>query len=217
MSDSSRLPMIEAGLRLYPQTGYQKLSVRLLAAEVGLSPGMFHHAFASKDEFIAEVLQRKFDLTYDHCLAKVETDAPVIERLRQTVLLIALAMRGNLDWIQRLLADSTDGVDVIRRFLSTKVPVFQQAVLDLLDACERDGLLRPAARLQRFAFLMSSVLGPILIGTRMQREGMLSAAGLADFPTQVLGDEAIAERVDWALAQLGRPTADGRAPSHNTL
>ncbi|MBP7301946.1 MAG: TetR family transcriptional regulator, partial [Brachymonas sp.] len=47
MSSSAREQFIEAGMHLYPQYGYRQLSVRLLAAETGLSSGMFHHLFAS--------------------------------------------------------------------------------------------------------------------------------------------------------------------------
>ena len=45
MSDT-RSQFIAAGFKLYPQHGYRKLSVRMLAAEAGLSAGMFHHLFA---------------------------------------------------------------------------------------------------------------------------------------------------------------------------
>lgn len=55
MSKDVRGQFIAAGMKLYPQWGYQKLSVRLLAAEAGVSSGMFHHVFADKDEFVGEL------------------------------------------------------------------------------------------------------------------------------------------------------------------
>ena len=51
MSESARTKFIAAGEKLYPELGYSKLSVRLLAAEAELSSGMFHHLFENKDVF----------------------------------------------------------------------------------------------------------------------------------------------------------------------
>ncbi|WP_159069543.1 TetR/AcrR family transcriptional regulator [Neisseria animaloris] len=48
----SRFQFIQAGLRLCPQYGYRKLSVRLLAAGAGLSTGVFHHSFVDKNAFL---------------------------------------------------------------------------------------------------------------------------------------------------------------------
>ncbi|ASK26628.1 hypothetical protein BG910_01715 [Neisseria chenwenguii] len=61
MTENTRTRFLEPGLRLYPQYGCQKLTVRLLAAETGLSLGMFHHHFASKDAFIGELLTLKYE------------------------------------------------------------------------------------------------------------------------------------------------------------
>ena len=80
--DSAREVFLAAGMRLYPELGYQHLSVRLLAAEAGLSPGMFHHLFANKEAFVAEVLQRKYDAAFAELQLQVRPGRSVRENLR---------------------------------------------------------------------------------------------------------------------------------------
>ena len=214
MADSTHSLLIDAGLRLYPHTGYHRLSVRLLAGEAGLSPGMFHHLFDSKDDFVEQMLQRKYTLTHDGFLARVDGGAALPEQLWQTITLAAAALRENIDWVQRLVADSGEGVPVIKRFVASRVDDYQQRVLELLTECEARDLLVPADPLQRLAYLMSSVLGPILIGNRLRQDGMLPAALAARFPDAVLSDEAIAQRLRWSLASLMRAgTPDTRDPA----
>lgn len=209
MAESAHSLLIGAGLRLYPRCGYHKLSVRLLAAEAGISPGMFHHLFASKAAFMAEMLQQKFRAIQAQMQAQVPADAPAPQQLRQTVLGTALVIRENIAWIQRLLADSTDGVAIVGQFLATTLPAYREQLLTLLDQCEQDGLLITAPRYQRFAYLASAVFSPILIGARLQAIGLMSSEGEAAFVPQILSDQAICQRLDWALdtlmAQSGRP------------
>lgn len=83
--DSARGVFLAAGMRLYPSHGYQRLSVRLLAAEAGLSPGMFHHLFASKEAFVAEVLQRKYDAAFAVLQLQVRPGRGVRENLRDAM------------------------------------------------------------------------------------------------------------------------------------
>lgn len=59
MTDS-RTQFISAGLALYPELGYHKLSVRALAAQAKLSAGMFHHLFENKDDFMRQLFEQYF-------------------------------------------------------------------------------------------------------------------------------------------------------------
>ena len=91
--DSAREVFLAAGMRLYPELGYQHLSVRLLAAKAGLSPGMFHHLFANKEAFVAEVLQRKYDAAFAELQLQVRPGRSVRENLRD-----ALRFLVGTDW-----------------------------------------------------------------------------------------------------------------------
>ena len=75
-------------------------------------------------------------------------------------------------------------------------------IIDLLARAERQGLLAPAAPLQRSAFLMGAILAPMLIGSRLQASGLLPDFLAASFAPQVMEDAAIVQRIDWALDVL---------------
>lgn len=89
MSSSAREQFIEAGMHLYPRYGYRQLSVRLLAAETGLSSGMFHHLFASKDDFVSELLKQKYSEGFNQLVLNVLPEQGVQQNLRQVMVFIA--------------------------------------------------------------------------------------------------------------------------------
>ena len=206
--DSAREVFLAAGMRLYPSHGYQRLSVRLLAAEAGLSPGMFHHLFASKEAFVAEVLQRKYDAAFAELQLQVRPGRGVRENLRDAMRFLAFFARAHLDWIVRVFADAA----AAREFVSDYAGMRHIALmLDLLDRAERQGLLVPAAPLQRSSFLMGSVLAPLLVGSQLQAAGMLPDFLAAGFSSQVMDDAALLQRIDWALEVLFLADAECKA------
>ena len=210
-SDSAREVFLAAGMRLYPSHGYQRLSVRLLAAEAGLSPGMFHHLFASKEAFVAEILQRKYDAAFAELQLQVRPGRGVRENLRDAMRFLAFFARAHLDWIVRVFADAA-AAPAVREFVSDYAGMRHIALmLDLLDRAERQGSLVPAAPLQRSSFLMGSVLAPLLVGSQLQAAGMLPDFLAAGFSSQVMDDAALLQRIDWALEVLFLADAECKA------
>lgn len=192
---------IAAGKALYPRYGYRQLSVRLLAAEAGLSPGMFHHLFADKEAYIAEVLQHKYDEAFAQLTLHIRPGRSERDNLCAVLTYLAVFTRENIDWITHIFADAAE-VAGIRDFIRLHGTRHIELLLNLLDSAARRGLLKPAALVQRSSFLMGAVAAPLLIGSRMQAAGILPD-NLADhFTPDVQSDAAIAERIDWALTAL---------------
>ena len=205
MTDTAKPPprdaFIAAGKTLYPRYGYRQLSVRLLAAEAGLSPGMFHHLFADKEAYIAEVLQHKYDEAFAQLTLHIRPGRSERDNLCAVLTYLAVFTRENIDWITHIFADAAE-VAGIRDFIRLHGTRHIELLLNLLDSAARRGLLKPAALVQRSSFLMGAVAAPLLIGSRMQAAGILPD-NLADhFTPDVQSDAAIAERIDWALTAL---------------
>ena len=119
--------------------------------------------------------------------------------------------RAHLDWIVRVFADAA-AAPAVREFVSDYAGMRHIALmLDLLDRAERQGLLVPAAPLQRSSFLMGSVLAPLLVGSQLQAAGMLPDFLAAGFSSQVTDDAALLQRIDWALEVLFVADADCKA------
>ena len=53
--------LFASGAVLYPQLGCAGLSVRAVAAHAGVTPGMFHYHFESKEAFLRTLLQRFYE------------------------------------------------------------------------------------------------------------------------------------------------------------
>ncbi|BAM89771.1 putative transcriptional regulatory protein, TetR family [Bradyrhizobium oligotrophicum S58] len=75
----------KAGLRLIFQHGYEAMSLRQLAAEVGIQPGSLYNHISTKQELLAELIQDHInDLLRELELALRDRQGPV-ERLRAFV------------------------------------------------------------------------------------------------------------------------------------
>ncbi|MDO5640300.1 MAG: TetR/AcrR family transcriptional regulator [Neisseria sp.] len=203
MSESTRSQLIAAGLKLYPQYGYGRLSVRVLAAEAGVSAGMFHHLFDNKDAFVAELLETHHRHTFGRLnLDNIGADNP-FQCLREVLLRLALCLRDNLAWVQRAFADSGEGAAVIKAFWQRHFSVQHQRLTVLLNRCEAGDEAELAHRL---AYLTGAIGAPMVIGMRMHEMGVLPS-GFGEHIPEIISDAAIGQRIDWALAALF-PQAD---------
>lgn len=199
MNLPARAQFIEAGVRLYPQLGYRKLSVRLLAAEAGLSPGMFHHLFASKDEFVAELLQSQYEHTFGRVDFLPDQDADVVQKLRHAIRLLAFCLRDNLAWVNRIFADSADGVNIEETFLRRRFDNYSGRLYALLSDCFPD---TPFPELvKRMSYISASVVAPMFLGIRFSHMGMLPE-DVRSHIFAVLDDDAIEERIRWTFSAL---------------
>lgn len=205
MTDTAKPPprdaFIAAGKTLYPRYGYRQLSVRLLAAEAGHSPGLFHHLFADKEAYIAEVLQRKYDEAFAQMRLQIRPGRSGRDNLRAVLTYLAVFTRENIDWVSHIFADAAE-VAGIRDFIRHHATRHLELLYNLLDSAERQGQLKPAAPVQRSGFLMGAIAAPLLIGSRMQAAGILPDIIAARFTPDIMSDAAIAERIDWALAAI---------------
>lgn len=205
MPPSAYDQFIRAGFALYPQYGYQKLSVRLLAAEAGLSPGMFHHLFASKEAFVGEILQQKYGEGFRLLEDAIVPDIPVRENLRDLLFLLSAFVREHLAWIHRVLADSADGVACINGFIREHGTRHVPLLVRLLVQAITTGELASGSVAQYFCFITAGVMGPMIIGSRFQNAGLLPQTIGAHFADEVMSDDAIRQRIDWTLDALFAP------------
>ncbi|MCS4533508.1 TetR/AcrR family transcriptional regulator [Neisseria montereyensis] len=199
MKTSARIQFIEAGLRLYPKYGYRKLSVRLLAAESGLSSGMFHHLFAGKDAFIAELWQQHYETTFGTIDFISDGHAPPSEQLRHAIRLLAHALRDNLDWVNRLFADSSDGIAAADIFLRRHATQYADRLYDLLGQCFPN--MTFSDLVGRMSYILSSVITPMFLAVRFDNMGILPEKVRTSTP-DLLTDEAIEQRITWTFSTL---------------
>lgn len=201
--------LLRSGRTLYPALGCAGLSQRRLAEHAGVSPGMFHYHFASKDEFLRALLQQLYEEMYAPLAAQVAGQGPPLDRLRLALAGIARFVREHRPLIVRLVLDATAGITVAREFVRSNAPRHVGLLLQLLKDAEAAGELPPVRHpLQRMALLMGAVVAPMLMAPAIAALGLplglpSGRAGRgASVETQVTSDAAIAERIELALVAL---------------
>jgi AcrR family transcriptional regulator len=194
--------LLHSGRALFPQHGCAGLSVRLVCQHAGVNTGMFHYHFQSKDDFLAQVLQGLYDEVFAQLQARAASDDTPLVRLRQALILMAGLVRAHGAWIGRLWVDAGSGEAVARQFMQRNAPRHMELLMALAQEAVANGSLAPLPPLQRFAFLMGSVLAPMLLVPAMLRIDVLPAVLVDQAQFDILSDVAIASRVDRALAAL---------------
>lgn len=196
--------LLRAGRELYPSLGCAGLSVRRVAQEAGANPAMVHYHFGSKEGF----LRALFEATYEDMFAGLaqEAAAPAdpVQRLHAALRAMAQFVRTHRPFIARVWADAQSGAAAAQEFTRANGPRHLQLLMELTLEAERAGQLAPAAPLQRLVFLMGSVVAPLMIAGAATSVGLLPASLAGPMKVQALSDEAIEQRITWALAALAQ-------------
>ncbi|MBK9083944.1 MAG: TetR/AcrR family transcriptional regulator [Sterolibacteriaceae bacterium] len=204
--------LLEAGRRLLPDLGCAALSVRRLAAEAGVNAGMFHYHFRTKDVFLQALLQS----TYDDMFARLQPAASaesssVTENLRRALNIIARFVRDNRRLMLRLLTDAVSGEKLAADFLRANMPRHIAVVAELMDTARHQGRLAAIAPEQMIGFTIGAIGMPIIVGAAFETGQLPPMPALAHFASETLSDDAIAQRIDLALAALSVAIHDDSA------
>ena len=197
--------LLLSGRALYPQHGCAGLSVRQVCEHAGVNAGMFHYHFQSKDNFLATLLQQLYDEVFAQLQAQAAHPGSALERLRQALNLLGQLMRSHGAWVARAWTDAGSGQVVAQSFLQRNAPRHMQLLMALAHEATVAGDLTVLPAMQRFGFMMGSVLAPMVIVPGALRMGVLPSALAEHVQADVLSDRAIADRVDRALSALALP------------
>jgi AcrR family transcriptional regulator len=194
--------LLASGRALYPLHGCGGLSVRQICEHAGVNAGMFHYHFQSKDNYLATLLQGLYEEVFIQLQAQAAQAGQPKERLRAALCLLAGLLRSHGTWIGRVWTDAGLGDGVAASFLQSNAPRHMGLLMALAQEAAQAGELVPMPPMQRFGFLMGAVLAPMVLAPAAMRLQFMPPALAAHAAQDVLSDEAIADRVDRALAAL---------------
>jgi AcrR family transcriptional regulator len=199
--------LLRSGRALYPERGSAGLSVCALTEHAGVNLGMFHYHFRTKDAFLRELLQQFYEEMFGTLSAHASQPGPPLVRLREALLFLACFVRDHAAVLGRVFADASSGDPVAAEFVRANAPRHIRLLLQLMHEAEHRGELAPLPALQRFVFVMGAVALPLVIAPRIARMRVAPALVARQLKSQVTSDEAIAQRVDLALAALAKGIA----------
>ncbi|MDM4766934.1 TetR family transcriptional regulator [Pelomonas sp. SE-A7] len=194
--------LLAAGRELYAELGCAGLSVRRLAEAAGVNPAMVHYHFGSKDGFLRTLLQQMYEDMYAGLSHEVEGPGDPLDKLQAALRSLARFVRSHRPVIARIWADAQAGELVAQEFMRANAPRHLGLLMELTQAAEKAGQLRKVPPLQRFVFLMGSVVAPLVIAGGVQVLGVLPPVVAEGMQEQALSDAAIDQRIAWAIASL---------------
>jgi AcrR family transcriptional regulator len=203
--------LLTSGRALYPLHGCAGLSVRQICDHAGVNVGMFHYHFQSKNNYVSVLLQGLYDEVFEKLEAQAAQTGTALERLREALCLLGRLMRDHGTWIGRVWADAGLGEEVPRLFLQRNAPRHMGLLLNLLQEAVQAGDLAQLPPMQRFGFLMGSVLAPMVLLPAAMHQKFLPANMASTADVDVFSDAAISDRVDRALAALALPISKQKA------
>ncbi len=155
---------------------------------------------------VGQFLRALFEGMYDDMFAGLTHEAAAVgdplHRLRGALRTLAHFVREHRPFIARVWGDAQAGESVAQEFARANGPRHLQLLMALTLEAEQAGQLTPAAPLQRLVFLMGSVIAPLMIAGAATSVGLLPKALAGPMKAQALSDDAIEQRIAWALASL---------------
>ncbi|WP_280153141.1 TetR/AcrR family transcriptional regulator [Piscinibacter sp. XHJ-5] len=219
-SQNLDVALLQAGRELFPRAGCAGLSVRAVAEQAGANLGMFHYHFKTKDNFLRTLLQQVYEEMYAGLSGAVSQQGPAVERLRAALVAAAALLVTHRKVFARVWMDAIAGEPVATEFMQHNAPRHIGLLFGLVQQAQAEGALRALPPFQCVATLLGAVALPIVFASGLVEVAMPAAAVQRQFRDQVMSPDAIAQRVDLALAALRAPVAPAgsrrrRAPSRH--
>jgi AcrR family transcriptional regulator len=198
--------LLKAGRKLRPETGISGLSLRKVAAEAGVNPGMFYFNFNTKKRFAQLVLQEIYEEFFKDFTVESGGDGSPRDRLFRAITALARFARDNRKLFVTIIHDVAEGEEDAVRFAENNIPRHLQVIAGLIRECQSQGHIKEMPLPGAVAFLAGSVAMPVAAMGLIERASARKPFGmpLKQVQTLLMSDAAIEERAELALKALAR-------------
>jgi len=194
--------LLAAGRELLPHRGCAGLSIREVAEAAGVNLGMFHYHFKTREAFLRALLQSMYDEMYSQLSFEAGDPRSPVDALRAAVRFMGRFVRANRPLLARILGDALCGDALAQEFMRNNFPRHLGLILQLIEAGQAAGLLKPMPAPQAMGLLAGATAMPILVGGAVVESGAMGAVGGQMIQEALLSDAAIDQRIDLALSAL---------------
>jgi AcrR family transcriptional regulator len=195
--------MLRVAHQIVRSEGWSALRIRDLVQRAGVNLGMFHYHFRSKENFKKIVLRELYEDFFQRFIVVAREGTDPLLQLRNSLLVLGLTARDERRLLVSLLRDVLNEDPEIIELLHSTMSRHASVISRLIQQCQREARIADMPMAQALSFLMTSMNFPTLIGAVLERpSSRLSKKWMHQFRDTVLSDEAIAQRVDFALHGL---------------
>lgn len=173
MRHSTKQRLIEAGLPMLLEHGYNDLGIQALLAATGIPKGSFYHHFRDKEDFALEVVDAymaEVHLTLDACLHN-EEQSP-LSRIRSFFGVIQQKYReeGYMGCLLGGLGQELSGVsETFRRKIEACFSAIAERMTACLEEARRKGEIPPECDPRQMAELLVDCWEGAALRSRLQR------------------------------------------------
>lgn len=199
--------LLQAGLELLDEKGFEGLKVRQVAERARVNLGMFHYHFKTKDEFTRQVLKHLYEEFFQDFSLETVGEGDPLARLRRALLTLGKFIRENRTLLLGLLEDALHDNQVVVDFVTDNFPRHAIVLADLVKQCQAKGLMDKKPFHLVIPHFMGVLAAPsIMVGVlEKTKTKMLFGVAFALFKNQILSDEMLGQRIDIVLRGLGAP------------
>lgn len=184
MTHPTKQRMLDAGLAMLLEHGYNDLGIQAVLAATGIPKGSFYHHFKDKEDFALQVIDAymlQVHAGLDHCLE--DESRPPLERVRHFFELTQQKYRdeGYLGCLLGGLGQELSGVsDVFRRKIETCLTEIASRIAVCLEKARKAGDLRSDADTRQMATLLVDCWEGAALRSRL-RGNAAPLAAMLDF------------------------------------
>ncbi len=207
--------LLAAGRELFPSRGCAGLTVREVADAAGVNLGMFHYHFKSREAFLRALLQSVYEEMFAELVARAQQmprgagEVDTVQVLRGALQFMGRFVRANRSLLARILTDALSNDPIAVEFLGRNLPRHLTVLMQLIEAGQKDGALKPVPAPQLLGFCAGSLAMPILFGGAIAEHAHGSPhARLVE--ATLLSDAALDQRIDLAIAAISNPQPAAR-------
>lgn len=142
MDDTPRGKLLSAAARLFREQGYERTTVRDIAARVGIQSGSLFHHFASKEEILKAVMIDVIRFNTERLRKAVAGTTTTRERLRALIDGELQSIVGDTGEAMAVLVYSWEGLSPAsqKEVLALRA-VYEALWLDVLTQAKQEGLI----------------------------------------------------------------------------
>jgi AcrR family transcriptional regulator len=200
--NDSREALLNAGWMIARKTGLRGLTVRGVARRAKANLGTFVYHFRSRDEFIAELIERWYAPLLARVQIAVEQDDRAVIRLRRAVTgLVNFALESG-EFGGQILMDAAVGEPAARRFLDSLLRRHPALVTKLISQAQSDGELAEGDPNHIMMYMMASLGLPILLMHGWKGRGNPKNRIFSALTRYAVDETGIAQRMDWIFKGL---------------
>lgn len=174
MTHMTKERLLEAGLTMLLEHGYNDLGIQALLEATGTPKGSFYHHFRSKEDFALQVIDRYMEEVHHGLdLSLGNASLPPLERVRRFFELSQEKYRqeGYLGCLLGGVGQELSGIsETFRRKIETCFAGIAERVADCLEEARRQGDLPPDSDPRQMADLLVDCWEGAALRSRLRRD-----------------------------------------------